>query len=190
MFFIKTYITSHNYPPTIREIAEHFAISVKGAYDHVAALKKKGYIKSDKRSRTMELIKNKGDLENNDCIEVPILGSVAAGIPIMAEENRDGSVMVHHSWLKKHTNYFAVRVKGDSMIGAGIIDGDKVLVEQCETAENGEIVIAMVNDAMTLKRFFQEKNRVRLQPENEKYRPIYSQETYILGRVAHVIRSY
>jgi repressor LexA len=190
--FITDYIKKHTFPPTIREIADFFAISVKGAYDHVAALKKKGYIRGDpKRSRTMEIIKNAdGDEEEDDSLKIPLMGTVAAGIPIEAEEIYDGFISVHSSALKKNREYFALKVRGDSMIGAGIMDGDTVVIEKQETAEDGEIVIALVNEAFTMKRFFRESSRIRLQAENDKYPPIYSQDVRILGRLAHVSRSY
>jgi repressor LexA len=188
--FIIGFIDSHTYPPTIREIAEHFEISIKGAHDHVTALKKKGYVKNDKRSRTMEVIKRDGQEEEDGIIKVPILGPVAAGAPILAEENWDGSVPVHRGMLRKGNRYFALKVKGDSMEGAGILDGDMAIIEQQNTAEDGEIVVAMVNDATTLKRYYREKNRIRLQPENSNYKPIYSQDVRLLGRVATIIRSY
>jgi repressor LexA len=188
--FIIEFIDSHTYPPTIREIADHFEISIKGAHDHVTALKKKGYVKNDKRSRTMEVIKRDGQEEKDGIVKVPILGPVAAGVPIMAEENWDGSIPVHRGMLRKGSQYFALKVKGDSMEGAGILDGDMAIIEQRNTAENGEIVVAMVNDATTLKRYYREKNRIRLQPENDNYQPIYSQDVRLLGRVAKIIRSY
>ncbi|MDR0709887.1 MAG: transcriptional repressor LexA [Spirochaetaceae bacterium] len=187
--FIMRFIDSHAYPPTIREIAEHFEISIKGAHDHVTALKKKGYVKNDKRSRTMEVIK-RDENEDNGITKIPILGPVAAGVPILAEENWDGSVPVHRGTLRKGSQYFALRVKGDSMEGAGILDGDMAIIEQRNTAEDGEIVVAMVNDATTLKRYYREKNRIRLQPENNNYKPIYSRDVRLLGRVAQIIRSY
>jgi repressor LexA len=188
--FIMKYINSHTYPPTIREIADYFDVSIKGAHDHVVALKKKGYVKSDKRSRTMEIIKRDGE-DGEDSVEVPILGPVAAGTPILAEENWDGVIPVHRSMLKQGGQYFALKVRGDSMEGAGILDGDMAIIEQQNTAENGEIVVAMVDDdATTLKRYFKEKNRVRLQPENTKYKPIYSRDVRLLGRIATIIRSY
>jgi repressor LexA len=187
--FIIRFINSHTYPPTIREIAEYFEISIKGAYDHVTALKKKGYVKNDKRSRTMEVIKS-DDEEDDGIVNIPILGPVAAGAPILAEENWDGAVPVHRAMLRKGCRYFALKVKGDSMEGAGILDGDMAIIEQRNTAENGEIVVAMVNDATTLKRYYREKTRIRLQPENNNYKPIYSQDVRLLGRVAKIIRSY
>ncbi|GHV76536.1 LexA repressor [Spirochaetia bacterium] len=192
--FITEYITIHAYPPTIREIGDHFEISVKGAYDHVEALRKKQILRlGDKRSRTIEIIKGETDtaFAAEPIIEVPLLGTVAAGRPILSEENREGAVPIHRSLLKKNAQYFALRVRGDSMVGAGIVDGDIAVIEKQETAENREIVVAQVDDeAVTLKRFFKEANRVRLEPENTKYKPIYTQHARILGRLAHIIRSY
>ena len=119
--FIKNYIHTRTYPPTIREIADNFSISVKGAYDHVHALKKKGHLKyKDKRSRTMELIHD--ERSRDHFIRVPILGTVAAGKPILSEENYDGNMPIHSTFLKKNTDYFILKIKGDSMIQAGIME--------------------------------------------------------------------
>jgi repressor LexA len=186
LIFIRDFITTHRYPPTFREIADNFEMSVKGAYDHVAALKKKGYVRGDKRSRTIELV----NAEDTDILRIPILGSVAAGNPILAEENWEGTVPLPRSELPKSGTFFAVKVRGDSMINAGIMDGDMAIIEQQAVAENGEIVVAMVNDAMTMKRYYQEKNRIRLQPANDIYKPIYSRDVRLLGRLAKIIRSY
>ncbi|GHV88840.1 LexA repressor [Spirochaetia bacterium] len=189
--FISQYVKEHAYPPTIREIAEQFKISVKGAHDHVTALKKKGRLKGeDKRSRTMEVVREAGDEGSEDFLAVPVLGSVAAGNPIMAEENWDDTVPIHRSELKRGSQYFALKVRGDSMTGAGIMDGDTAIIEQRDIANNGEIVVAMVNDATTLKRYYREKTRIRLQPENDKYKPVYSRDVRLLGRVAKILRSY
>jgi repressor LexA len=191
--FIIEFKRINTYPPTIREIGDHFDISVKGAYDHIDALRKKGFIKvEDRRSRTIEVIKTGGDSDKIDTpvIEVPLLGTVAAGMPILSEENWEGSVPIHHSLLKKNAHYFALKVRGDSMIGAGITDGDIAVIEKQAHAENREIVVALVDEAVTLKRFFREGNRVRLAPENPNYKPIYTQHIQILGRLAHIIRSY
>jgi repressor LexA len=192
--FIIKYINSHNYPPTIREVAEYFKMSIKGAHDHITALKKKSYVKNDKGFRTLEVIK-RDDYHNaetkEDAVSIPILGPVAAGVPILAEENWDGVISLHRSMLKRDRRYFALRVRGNSMENAGILDGDTAIIEQRETAENGEIVVAMVNEeATTLKRFYREKNRIRLQPENDKYAPIYCRDVRLLGRLANIIRSY
>ncbi|MDR2160483.1 MAG: transcriptional repressor LexA [Treponema sp.] len=189
--FIAEYINAHSYPPTIREIADYFFISVKGAHDHVTALKKKGCLKqTDKRSRTMELVKT--DSDEDGIVEIPLLGTVAAGQPIMAEENWDGSIAMHGSMLKKNRKYFALKVRGDSMSGAGIMDGDTAVIEKQNAVRNGEIAVAVVNEneAVTLKRFFKESTRVRLQSENPAYPPIYSQHVKILGRLARIVRFY
>ncbi|GHV80099.1 LexA repressor [Spirochaetia bacterium] len=191
--FITKYIAIHAYPPTIREIGDHFEISVKGAYDHVEALRKKQILRlGDKRSRTIEIIKDETDpAANEPVVMIPLMGMVAAGKPILSDENREGSVPIHCSLLKKNAEYFAMKVRGDSMTGAGIVDGDIAVIEKRETAENREIVVAQVDDeAVTLKRFFKESNRVRLQPENPIYKPIYTQHARIVGKLAHIIRSY
>jgi len=189
--FISGFIRSHSYPPTIREVAEYFSISVRGAYDHVSALKRKGLLKlEDKRSRTMELVRTGNQSGSPDIVNVPILGIVAAGRPILTEENWDGYIPVHTSLLKKNRQYFALKVKGDSMKGAGILDKDMALIQKQNTAQNGDIVVAVVdNEAVTLKRFFLERNTVRLQPENPAFKPIRSRNIRVLGKLSYVIRS-
>jgi repressor LexA len=186
--FIDIFKWEHSYSPTIREIADHFEISVKGAHDHVIALRKKGSLRQEnKRSRTMEVV---GERERYRNAEVPLLGTVAAGTPILAEENHEGNILVPESMLKKNRKYFALMVRGDSMINAGIMDGDTAIIEKTSTAHNGEITVVMVNEAATLKRFFKESKRIRLQAENPAYPPIYSQNVRVLGRLAHIIRNY
>ena len=188
--FITTYLQSHGYPPTIRELADNFSISVKGAQDHITALKKKGILEQgDKKSRAIKLIKKAED--DKEFLEIPILGTVAAGRPILAEENRDGYIHLSKTILKKSRDYFALRVKGDSMAGVGIIEGDIAIIEQQETVQNGEIAVIMLDDSATLKTYYREKTRIRLQPENPKYTPtFYSDDVRVLGRLAHIIRSY
>ena len=189
--FISGYINTHAYPPTIREVADFFEISVKGAHDHLTALRKKGLLKyGDKKSRTMELIRT-GEEERERFAEIPVLGTVAAGKPVMAVENMDGSIKFHRSFLRNGGMYFALRVKGDSMEEAGIMDGDMAVIEHSSMVRNGEIAVVMLDDAVTLKTFFRESARIRLQPENSKYTPIYcSRDVRVLGRLAHIIRSY
>ena len=189
--FIAGYIDTHTYPPTIREVAEFFSISVKGAHDHLAALKKKGFLKQgDKRSRTMEIVRT-GE-EGDEFAEIPVLGTVAAGRPILALENMDGSIKLHRSFIRNGGKYFALRVKGDSMEDAGIMNGDTAVIEQSDTVRNGEIAVVMLDDdAVTLKTFYRESARIRLQPENSKYSPIFcSRDVRVLGRLAHILRSY
>ena len=189
--FIAKYIHTHTYPPTIREVADHFSISVKGAHDHLTALKKKGLLKQgDKKSRTMELVKT-GEVEN-DFAEIPLLGTVAAGRPILAIENMEGTIKIHRSNLKDNRQYFALRVRGDSMEEAGIMDGDTAVIEQQDMVRNGEIAVVMLDDdAVTLKTFYRESTRIRLQPENIKHSPIYcTGDVKVLGRLSHIFRSY
>ena len=187
--FIAGYIKKNSYPPAIREIADNFSISVKGAHDHITALRKKGHLKqADKRPRTMGLTHARQD--DSDMINIPILGSVAAGIPVLAEENFDGDVLLHRTMLRKNKNYFALKVKGDSMSGAGIFEGDTAIIEKANIVKNGEIVVAVLDEAVTLKRFFKESTRVKLQAENPLYKHIYSQDVKILGRLSTIIRSY
>jgi repressor LexA len=123
-------------------------------------------------------------------VEIPLLGSVAAGFPILAEENWDGSIPMHRSVLKKNRQYFALKIRGDSMEEAGIMDGDTAVIEKQDTVPNGTIVVAVVDEAVTLKRFYKESNRIRLEPANPKYLPIYSQDVRILGRLFHLFRTY
>ena len=187
--FIKKYKSKCSYPPTIREIAENFNISVKGAYDHLKALEKKESIRCNlRRSRAIEIVEE--ELENNEIAKVPLLGNVAAGKPLLAEENFDGTVPVPCSFLRKG-RHFALKVKGDSMKDAGILENDVALFLHQNTAENGNIVVAMLDDeAVTLKRFYKEKNRVKLKAENPVYPPIYTQNVRILGKLICVMRNY
>jgi len=191
--FISQYIKKHKYSPTLQEVAGFFSISGKGAYDHIAALKKKGLLEQgDNKPRTMKLVNS---VETNDAQhfkEIPILGVVAAGRPILAVENVDGSLKLHNSLLKNGREYFALRVRGDSMEEAGIMDGDTAVIERQETVRNGEIAVVMLDEeVVTLKTFYRESSRIKLKAENSKYAPLYcSGDVRILGKLAHVIRSY
>jgi repressor LexA len=188
--FIRSFIHTKRYPPTIREIALNFGFSVKGSYDHVKALQKKGFIRcAGNRSRAIEVVADAEAERAPNLVSVPVLGAVAAGKPLFAEENLSGWIQVPAASLKKG-QHFALQVRGDSMKDAGIMDGDVVVVSHQETAENGEIVVAMIDEAVTLKRFFVEKNRVRLKAENPKYPPLFTQNVRILGRLAFLMRSY
>lgn len=186
--FIAQFIEEHAYPPTIREIADSFSISVKGAYDHVKALEKKGKLRlGENRSRALELVRD--DKRERSIVEVPLLGVVAAGKPILAEENFSGRIPVPADMVR-HSNCFALTVRGDSIKDAGIFHGDVAVIEERPIAENGEIVVAMIDDAVTLKRFYRENNRVKLVAENPAYSPIYTQDVKILGRLKGIIRKY
>lgn len=185
--FIKSYLGDHKYPPTIREIATHFGISVKGAYDHVKALEKKSLISCDNnRSRAIEVTESPDSVSE---VRVPLLGHVAAGQPLFAEENHEETLTLPASLVGRGRS-FALRVEGDSMIGAGIEDGDVAVFVQQPEAENGQIVVAMVDEAVTLKRFYREKNRVRLQAENPAYPPLFTADVRVLGKLVALVRSY
>jgi len=188
--YLKYYIRTFRYPPTIREIAEHLQVSVKGAYDHIKALQKKQAIMCNlNRSRAIKLLGDNDVYEDSRSQSVPILGSVAAGRPLFAEENMEGSLQVPPGMLKRG-KYFALRVKGDSMRDAGIFNGDVTLVRHQSSADNGDIVVALVDEAVALKRFFLEKNRVALRSENPAYPPIYTQNVRILGKLMFLLRTY
>ena len=187
--FIREFIRLNRYPPTIREIATNFRLSVKGSYDHVKALERKAFLRChENRSRAIEIVRD-AEGEKEEVASVPLLGNVAAGKPLFAEENLQGYVRVPAGSLSA-APHFALQVKGDSMKDAGIMDGDTVVVTQQSTAENGDIVVAMVDDAVTLKRLYMEKNRVRLKAENPKYPPLFTQNVRILGRLAFLMRHY
>jgi len=198
--FIRQFTNETGYPPTLREIGKHFQISSTfGVKRHLEALVKKGFINIESNaSRGISFIKkNDDDLINkvanveNIFIKIPILGRVAAGLPINAVENLEGSLVVDPSFLKKVEEAFALRVKGDSMINAGINDKDLVIVSPKEQAKNGDIVVAMLNDEATVKKFEYVNNKIRLIPENNSYQPIdvkSSDDFRLIGKVKGVVR--
>ncbi|MCE9598460.1 MAG: transcriptional repressor LexA [Spirochaetia bacterium] len=191
--FIQHYLETQGYPPTIREIARKFEITAKGAYDHMKALEKKGYIKTEKnRSRAMEILKNADGnvpVQASDTANVPLLGRVAAGMPILAQENIEEYLSFPKSMVPD-TSVFALRVAGESMKDAGILDGDIAVIQKCETADNGEIVVALLDDEATLKYFFKDKKKVKLVPANDAFRPIVSDQVTIVGKLVGIYRSY
>jgi len=192
--FIADHIREYSYPPSIREIAEHFRISMKGAHDHITALKRKNYLEQNGRCpRTLKLTlstEEAAERADDSMLEIPVVGTVAAGIPILSEENREGTLTLHQSMLRKNRTHFALKVRGDSMSGAGIMDGDMAIIEKQDVVRNGEIAVAVVDDAVTLKRFYKENSRIKLQAENPAYKPIFCQEVRVLGRLSSIIRNY
>lgn len=188
--FINRFIEQHKYPPSVRELAGHFAISLRGAYDHLKALRKKGFVRwSEGRSRAMEVLDDGTPERPHELVRVPLLGSVAAGIPVLAEDHSEGTVAVS-SELLGSGEHFALRVRGDSMRNAGILDGDVAIVRRQQHADNGDIVVVMIGEEATLKRFFLEANRVRLQAENPAYPVMFTRNLKILGRLRAVQRAY
>ncbi len=189
--FLREYITEHKYPPTIREVGRKFIISVKAAYDHIKALEKKGQIRCHENcSRAIEIVSEDIPSVDDEIISIPILGNVAAGRPLFARENWEGDLKLPAVHFKSG-RYFALYVKGDSMYEAGILDGDTAVFIHQNNANNGDIVVAMVNDdAVTLKRFYKEKHRIKLKAENPVYPPIYSQNVTVLGKLIFIYRNY
>jgi repressor LexA len=190
--FITNFVKEKNYPPSIREIADHFQITPKGAYDHLKAIEKKGFIKTEKnRSRAIELVKTNTDVDF-DMIKIPLVGRVAAGVPILAEENIEEYLTFPRSMIPANSerDIFALRVTGDSMIDAKINDGDIAIIKKTSTAENGDIVVALIDDEATLKYFYKEKDHIRLEPANAKYKPIITKNAIIIGKLIGLYRRF
>jgi repressor LexA len=189
--FIRSYTEENSCPPTVRETALYFSVSLKAIQDHFSALRKKGYLShSEKRSRSIKVLINDDEQQKDKITEIPLLGIVAAGKPLLCEENFEGSISLPQSMIHGGGDYFALKVRGDSMIQAGILDGDIAVIRQQNVACNGDIVVALIDDSVTLKRFFKESSRIRLQPENASYNPIYSQDVHVLGILSNIIRNY
>ena len=193
--FIVDTLHERGYPPTVREIGDHFDMKSTGSVrDHLAALEKKGFIRREANtSRGIELI-HAQDRPGTNTRSVPLMGQIAAGTPLLAEENQEDMLSVDNNLVGRGGTVFALRVKGDSMRDAGILDGDIVLVRQQADAVNGEIVAALVDDEATVKTYFREKNHIRLQPANEAYAPIIVSpdqgEVAVLGKVVGLTRNY
>ena len=190
--FIKTYIVSHGYPPTVREIATNIGVSSPATVQaHLDSLANKGYIKKgSNKNRTIELmVKNEFTPKNEDVIEVPLLGKITAGNPIEAIQNPNEFFSLPAYLVPKNKEVFTLNVSGDSMINVGIHDGDIIIVEKRKTARNGEIVVAMTEDnEVTLKTFYKENGHIRLQPENDTMEPFIFDNVFILGKAIGLYR--
>ena len=186
---ISAFIREHKYPPTFREIADNFNMTVRGAYDHIKALEKKKYLRCVmNRSRSVEVL-SPSNAYTDGIQAIPLLGTVAAGRPLFAEQNFDGTVDLPEKYIG-NGKHFALKVREESMTEAGILEGDIAIVLHQNTADNGDIVVALVDEAVTLKRFFLEKNRVMLKAENSAFPPIFTQNVRILGKLVFLIRNY
>jgi repressor LexA len=190
--YILEMVRTRGYPPTIRQIGSRFKISsTNGVRTHLSALERKGYIRRAPWSaRGIELVREMmPDTMDGEGVQIPVLGKVAAGQPILAQEHLSGHLYVDRS-LAKDRGVFALKVQGDSMIEAGILDGDYVLVRPQPSAENGEIVVAMIEEEATVKQFFREADAVRLQPANASMVPIRVRgDVQILGKVTGLFRT-
>ena len=187
--YIKGEILSKGYPPAVREICEAVDLkSTSSVHSHLETLEKNGYIRRDPtKPRAIEIIDDNFNLTRREVVNVPMIGEVAAGQPLLAVENIDNYFPIPAEFLPNQET-FMLKVKGESMINAGIFDGDSILVEKQSDASNGDMVVALVEDSATVKTFFKENGHYRLQPENDTMDPIIVPECQVLGKVIGVFR--
>lgn len=187
--FIKDQILTRGFPPAVREICEAVNLkSTSSVHSHLETLERNGYIRRDPtKPRAIEILDDQFNLTRREMVQVPIVGQVAAGQPILAQENIEDYFPFPADQMP-NKQLFLLRVKGESMINAGILDGDYVLVEQEVTASNGDMVVALIEDGATVKTFYKEEGVFRLQPENDFMDPIIVREVSILGKVIGVMR--
>lgn len=191
--YIKEQLLEKGYPPSVREICQAVNLkSTSSVHSHLATLEENGYIRRDPtKPRAIEIIDDEFALSRREVINVPIVGSVAAGEPILATQNIQDYFPVPPEYLNNTNNQtFMLRVKGESMINVGIYDGDLLIVDQCNSARNGEIIVALVEDSATVKTFYKEKDYIRLQPENDFMEPIIVENCQILGKVIGLFRQF
>lgn len=187
--YIKSQIINKGYPPAVREICEAVKLkSTSSVHSHLETLEKNGYIRRDPtKPRAIEIIDDNFNLTRREIVNVPMVGTVTAGQPILAVENLDGYFPVPLEYLPNEET-FMLKVKGESMINAGIFDGDQIIVQKQPTADNGDIVVALIDDSVTVKTYYKEKGYYRLQPENDTMDPIIVPELSILGKVVGLFR--
>ena len=187
--YIKSQILERGFPPAVREICEAVNLkSTSSVHSHLETLEKNGYIRRDPtKPRAIEILDDNFNLTRREMVNVPIVGQVAAGEPILAQQNIENYFRIPVEFMPNRQT-FLLKVKGESMINAGILDGDMVLVEETPAASNGDMVVAMVDDGATVKTFYKEEGIFRLQPENDFMDPIIVKEVTILGKVIGVFR--
>ena len=187
--YIKKEILNKGYPPAVREICEAVHLkSTSSVHSHLETLEKNGYIRRDPtKPRAIEIIDDNFNLTRREVVNVPIIGQVAAGQPLLAVENIENYFPIPTEFMP-NAETFMLKVKGDSMINAGIFNGDKILVQKQSDAQNGDIVVALVDDSATVKTFYKEDGHFRLQPENDTMDPIIVNECSILGKVFGIMR--
>lgn len=187
--YIKETILKKGYPPAVREICEAVHLkSTSSVHSHLETLEENGYIRRDPtKPRTIEILDDCFNLTRREVVNVPLLGSIAAGQPLLAQENIESYFPIPAEILP-NTDTFMLKVKGESMINAGIFDGDQIIVSRQSNAENGEIVVALLEDSATVKRFYKEEDYYRLQPENDFMDPIICKDVQILGKVIGLLR--
>lgn len=187
--YIKAQILERGFPPAVREICEAVHLkSTSSVHSHLETLEKNGYIRRDPtKPRAIEILDDAFNLTRREMAQVPIVGRVAAGEPLLAEQNIEDYFPIPVERLPNNQT-FLLQVKGESMINAGILNGDYILVEQTPSASNGEVVVALVEDGATVKRFFKENGHYRLQPENDTMDPIIVDEVTIVGKMIGLLR--
>ena len=187
--YIKSEILNKGYPPSVRDICQAVNLkSTSSVHSHLETLEKNGYIRRDPtKPRTIEIIDDNFNLVRREVVNVPMVGTVAAGQPILAIENIDNYFPIPSEYMPNEET-FMLKVKGESMINAGILDGDNILVKRQNTAKNGDMVVALVDDSATVKTFYKENGRIRLQPENDNMDPIIVPTCEIIGKVFGVFR--
>lgn len=187
--YIKSQILERGFPPAVREICEAVNLkSTSSVHSHLETLEKNGYIRRDPtKPRAIEILDDNFNLTRREMVNVPIVGQVAAGEPILAQQNIENYFPIPVDFMPNNPT-FLLKVKGESMINAGILNGDMVLVEETRTASNGDMVVAMIEDGATVKTFYKEEGIFRLQPENDFMDPIIVEEVTILGKVIGVFR--
>lgn len=188
--YIKSEILSKGYPPSVRDICQAVGLkSTSSVHAHLEKLEEYGYIRRDPaKSRTIEILDDTFGAQRREMVNVPEVGTVAAGMPLLAEQNITDYIPIPVEMLP-NAETFILRVRGESMINAGIFNGDRVIVARQNTADNGEIVVALIDDSATVKRFYKEKGHVRLQPENDTMDPIIVPDCTILGKVIGLFRT-
>ena len=189
--YIKECILAKGYPPAVREICEAVHLkSTSSVHSHLETLEKNGYIRRDPtKPRAIEICDDSFQMVRTEMVSIPVVGQVAAGQPILAEENIDSYFPIPAEYVPRGES-FILNVKGDSMINAGIFSGDQIFVNSCDTARNGEIVVALIDDSATVKTFYKEDGHIRLQPENDDMDPIIVDDCQIVGKVFGVYRFY
>ena len=187
--YIKDQIMNRGFPPAVREICEAVNLkSTSSVHAHLETLEKNGYIRRDPtKPRAIEILDDNFNMVRRELVNVPVVGRVAAGEPILATENVESYFPIPAEYVPKNPT-FMLTVKGDSMINAGIFSGDHLLIEQKSTAENGEIIVALLDDSATVKTFYKEDGHYRLQPQNDAMEPITTDDVQILGKVIGVFR--
>lgn len=188
--FLKSYTESKGYPPSVREICEAVSLrSTSTVHGHLKRLEKKGMIKRDpSKPRALEIAEL--SMPKKEMINIPIIGKITAGLPILATENIEDTFTLPLDFIKHDRELFMLRVSGESMVNAGIRDNDLAIIESSQTAINGDIVVALIEDSATIKRFFKEKDHIRLQPENDAMDPIIVDDCMILGKLVGIFRSF